>query len=155
MEVCIDRSTMISKAQSVLFYIIEYAFLLILGGSIYYGIEIAFRGHSHITMFLVGGICFIFIGLINEVIDWNMAFFLQMILGDIIVLIVEFVSGVYLNIYLQLGIWDYSNMPFNLMGQICLPFALLWLPIIAIAIVLDDWVKYLLFHGNKPSYHIF
>ena len=106
-------------------------------------------------MFLLLCICFIFIGLINEVIDWNMAFFLQMILGDIIVLIVEFISGVYLNIYLQLGIWDYSSMPFNLMGQICLPFALLWLPIIAIAIVLDDWVKYLLFHGNKPSYHIF
>lgn len=149
------RYNMLNYAQSILFYIMEYAFLILLGGSIYYGIEIAFRGYSHIAMFFVGGICFIFIGLINEVIDWDMAFWIQMIIGDIIVLIIEFVSGVYLNIHLQLDIWDYSNMPFNIMGQICLPFALLWLPIIAIAIILDDWIKYILFHGEKPNYHIF
>lgn len=140
------------KSLNCLGYIIEYLFLLILGGSIYYGIELLWRGHSHITMFFVGGLCFIAIGLINEIFRWDMLFWYQLIIGDIIVLIIEFISGMYLNVYLGLTIWDYSNLPFNIYGQICIPFALLWLPVIAFAIVLDDWVKYLLFHGEKPTY---
>lgn len=132
---------------------LEYAFLLLLGGSIYYSIEILYRGYSHFSMFLVGGICFILIGLINEIIDWSMPFIKQMIIGDCIVLLVEFIAGCILNLWLKLNIWDYSNLPFNLLGQICLPFALLWLPIIAFAIVLDDWVKYLLYRGKRPHYN--
>ena len=131
---------------------LEYLFLFVLGGSIYYGIELLYRGYSHFAMIPVGGLCFILIGLINEVFPWDMAFWKQMIIGDIIVLIVEFTSGCILNLWLGLGIWDYSNLPFNLLGQICLPFALLWLPIIAVAIVLDDWAKYILGKGDKPRY---
>ena len=142
----------LSKCQSVFFYILEYIFLLILGGSIYYGIEVLWRGHSHISMFFVGGLCFILIGLINEIFSWDMLFWWQLIIGDIVVLVVEFIAGMYLNVYLGLGVWDYSNLPLNLCGQICLPFALLWLPIIALAVFVDDWTKYLLFHGEKPRY---
>lgn len=131
---------------------IEYLFLLILGGSIYYGIEILYRGYSHLSMILVGGLCFIEIGLINEVLSWNMKFWKQVLIGDILVLITEFTSGVILNICLGLNVWDYSNLPFNLLGQICLPFAIMWLPIVAVAIVLDDWVKYILGKGDKPRY---
>lgn len=131
---------------------IEYLFLLILGGSIYYGIEILYRGYSHLSMILVGGLCFIEIGLINEVLSWNMKFWKQVLIGDILVLITEFVSGIILNIWLCLNVWDYSNLPFNLLGQICLPFAIMWLPIVAVAIVLDDWVKYILGKGDKPKY---
>lgn len=131
---------------------IEYVFLLILGGSIYYGIEILYRGYSHLSMILVGGLCFIEIGLINEVLSWDMKFWKQVLIGDILVLITEFVSGVILNIWLGLNVWDYSNLPFNLLGQICLPFAIMWLPIVAVAIVLDDWVKYILGKGDKPKY---
>lgn len=131
---------------------IEYLFLLILGGSIYYGIELIYRGYSHLSMILVGGLCFIEIGLINEVLSWNMKFWKQVLIGDILVLITEFISGVILNILLGLNIWDYSNLPFNLLGQICLPFAIMWLPIVAIAIILDDWTKYILGKGDKPKY---
>ena len=141
-----------TKPQQYLMYVIEYLFLLILGGTIYYGIEILFRGYSHVTMFFVGGMCLILIGLINEIIDWNMLFWKQMIIGDICVLILEFVFGCIFNLILGWDVWDYSNMPFNLLGQICLPFAILWLPIVALAIVVDDWTKYLLFHGRKPHY---
>lgn len=131
---------------------LEYLFLFLLGGSIYYGIEILYRNYSHIAMILVGGICFILIGLINEVLSWNMLFWKQVIIGDLLVLTVEFISGCILNLWLGLGIWDYSNLPFNLLGQICLTFAILWLPIIAFAIILDDWVKYILGKGKKPEY---
>ena len=142
----------LSRSESIFFYILEYMTLFLMGGFIYYGIEILWRGHSHSSMFIVGGICLILIGLINEIFPWDMLFWFQMIIGDIIVLTIEFISGCYLNIYLGLGVWDYSNLPFNLMGQICLPFALLFLPVIAFAIVFDDWIKYILFHGSKPHY---
>ena len=143
---------MIHKPLKYLLYVFEYLFLLILGGAIYYGIEVLWRGYSHVAMFFVGGMCFILIGLINEVIDWNMVFWKQMIIGDLCVLTLEFAFGVIFNIILKQNIWDYSNLPFNLFGQICLPFAILWLPIVAIAIVLDDWIKFLFFHGKKPQY---
>lgn len=142
----------LTRSQSIFFYILEYMTLFLLGGFIYYNIEILWRGHSHPSMFIVGGLCLILIGLINEVFPWDILFWIQMIIGDIIVLTLEFISGCYLNIYLGLGIWDYSNLPFNILGQICLPFALLFLPVIAFAIVFDDWVKYILFHGDKPHY---
>ena len=103
-------------------------------------------------MFFVGGMAFILIGLINEIIDWNMLFWYQMIIGDICVLILEFVFGCIFNLILEMNVWDYSDLPFNLLGQICLPFALLWLPVVALAIVVDDWTKYILFHGKKPYY---
>lgn len=143
---------MINKPLKYLLYVFEYLFLLILGGAIYYGIEVLWRGYSHVAMFFVGGMCFILIGLINEVIDWNMVFWKQMIIGDLCVLTLEFAFGVIFNIILKQNIWDYSNLSFNLFGQICLPFAILWLPIVAIAIVLDDWIKFLFFHGKKPQY---
>ena len=144
--------TQLSKAQHILFYILEYIMLFTLGGSIYYTIEILYRGHSHISMFIVGGVCFILIGLINEVVSWDMLFWTQLLIGDVIVLVIEFVTGLVVNVWLGLDVWDYSDMPFNLMGQICLPFAFLWLPIIAFAIVLDDYCKYLFFHGKRPTY---
>lgn len=135
------------------YYLMEYLFLLVLGGSIYYGIEILYRGYSHVTMFFVGGSCFICIGLINELIRWDMPLWRQLVLGDAIVLCIEFVSGCIINIWMHLGVWDYSDMPCNLLGQICLPFAILWIPVIWFAIVVDDWTKYLLFHGKKPHYN--
>ena len=142
----------LTKAQSDFFYIMEYLFLLVLGGAIYYGLECLWRGHSHVSMFFVGGLCFVLIGLINEIMPWDTPFWKQVLFGEIVVLTLEFVSGCILNLWLKLNVWDYSDMPFNLLGQICLPFALLWIPIIAFAIILDDWVKYLLFHGEKPRY---
>lgn len=131
---------------------LEYCFLFLFGGIIYYGIEIAFRGYSHWSMIIVGGLCFILIGLINEVLPWDTLFWKQIIIGDIIVLIVEFISGCIINLYLGWDVWDYSNLPFNLLGQICLPFALLWLPVVALAIVVDDYVKWFIGRGEKPRY---
>ena len=49
----------------------------------------------------------------------------------------ELVTGMILNVWLGLGIWDYSGMPFNYKGQICLPFSILWIFVSIAAIVLD------------------
>lgn len=126
--------------------------LILVGGLLYLLIEILFRGYSHWTMFIVGGLCFYFVGLINETnISWDMSIWLQAFIGMCVITAVEFISGFILNIWLGLRIWDYSDLPFNLFGQICLPFSIAWYFISIPAIVLDDWLRYLM-GGEKPHY---
>ena len=122
------------------------------GGLLYIVIELVCRGYTHWTMFFVGGLCFVLVGAINEVIPWEMSFILQCIIGGAIITAVEFVSGCIINLWLGWAVWDYSNMPLNLLGQICLPFSLLWVLISAVAIVFDDYIRYYLFGEEKPNY---
>ena len=135
--------------------LIQFLTLFIIGGSVYVMIELAFRGRSHWTMFLLGGFCFYLIGLINEFYPWDMPLISQMFISSIIITTLEFIFGVILNIWLKLGIWDYSNMPYNLCGQICLLFSILWFLLSSVAIILDDFVRWKLFGEEKPRYHIF
>jgi len=129
--------------------------LFLTGGILYLIIEILWRGHTHWTMGVVGGLCFILIGAINEFFPWNMSLILQGIIGSIIVTIVEFLSGIILNVWLNLNIWDYSNLPFNIMGQICLPFIIAWIGLSIIAVLVDDWLRYKWFNEEKPHYTLF
>lgn len=129
----------------------KYLLFFILGGTIYYFIEIMFRGYSHISMFILGGICYILIGFINEYFPWEMYLEVQVLIGTLTVLILEFLTGLIVNVWLGWGIWDYSNMPLNIMGQICVPFALLWMPLVLIAIVLDDCCRHFL-GEDYPNY---
>lgn len=122
------------------------------GGNLYYLIELLWRGCSHISMVAVGGLCFWLIGLINEKIPWEMPLYQQMGIGAVIVTAVELISGIILNIILKLGIWDYSDMPFNLLGQICLPFSIAWFFLSLAAILLDDYMRYWMFGEEKPHY---
>ena len=126
--------------------------LIGIGGLIYAMIELVFRGRTHWTMLIVGGLCFWLIGLVNEVIPWEVAFWKQCLLGSLIVTVVEFFSGCIINLGLGWNVWDYSNLPLNLLGQICLPFSLMWVLISAVAVVLDDYLRYWLYGEEKPHY---
>ena len=114
--------------------------IFLIFGFLYICIELLYRGHTHISMFFVGGLCGILIGLINDNTP-DISLFHQCILGTIIVTLIEFISGCYLNIYLGLGVWDYSRMPFNLLGQVCLPFSIIWMFLSIPVIYLDDYLK--------------
>ena len=132
----------------------KYLFLFCTGGAVYSDIEILFRGHTHWTMYIVGGVCFILLGLLNEVTDWEIPLLWQAIDGGIIITLVEFVAGCIVNLWLGWCVWDYSNMPFNILGQICLPFSVLWCLLSVIGIILDDWLRYIFFEEEKPRYKI-
>ena len=128
--------------------------LICIGGLLYILIEILFRGHSHWTMFCVGGLCFWLIGLLNEILPWEMLLWKQGIVGAVIVTTVEFISGCIINLWLGWNVWDYSDMPFNLLGQICLPFSIAWIGLSVMAIVIDDCLRYWLFGEEKPHYKL-
>lgn len=134
---------------------LKHAALALIGGCIYYAIEVAWRGHSHWTMAVLGGICFVLVGGINEFFPWSMPLALQGVIGAAIITALEFMSGVVLNVWLGLDIWDYSAMPLNVLGQICLPFTLLWVPLSIVAVVLDDWLRHWLFGEERPYYTLF
>jgi uncharacterized membrane protein len=130
----------------------KYIFLFLIGGMAYYLLEILWRGRSHWTMIFVGGICFLLCGLLNEVFTWEMPLWMQMLICSISITGVEFVAGCVLNLWLHMGIWNYENMPCNVLGQVCLPFTILWFFVSLIAIVLDDWLRYRFFGEERPRY---
>ena len=138
---------------------IKPAALFCAGGSIYILIEILWRAArsstpTHWTMFILGGLCFLLIGAINEYLPWEISIWLQTVIGAIGVLVLEFVFGCILNLWLKLNVWDYSNEPFNILGQVCLPFAFAWTVLSAVGIVLDDYLRYWLFGEEKPKYRV-
>ena len=59
--------------------LLKYYTLGTLGGLIYVFIELMWRGYSHWSMFLLGGVCFIALGLINEILPWQMPLTAQML----------------------------------------------------------------------------
>ena len=115
------------------------ATIFIIFGLIYGLLEILWRGYTSLSMIIVGGICGLIIGLINEKIDCSVLS--QMVIGMVIVTVIEFVSGYVLNIKLGLGIWDYSNMKYNFMGQICPQFSMAWFFLSYAIIYIDDYIR--------------
>ena len=132
--------------------ILKQIFLYVIGGLIYLLIEVLFRGHTHWTMFIVGGLCFALIGLLNEYPNFRLSLIYQGILGSIIITVIEFISGIIINIILKWNVWDYSNQPLNLLGQICLPFSLAWIFLAIIAVFVDDILRYIIFKEEIPKY---
>jgi uncharacterized membrane protein len=123
-------------------------------GMIYFTAEGFWRGWTNIAMLFVGGLCCVLIGLLDEFPkQYKLKIWQQCILGTLIILTIEFVSGVILNIWLKLHIWDYSNTWGNIKGQICVPYAILWFILTPFVIWLDDFLRWKMF-GEEEPYHI-
>ncbi len=134
--------------------IFEAGILFALGGIFYLLIELLWRGYSHWTMFFLGGTCFLLLGLINEFYDFSIPLVLQMFFGAVIITALEFIAGYILNIRMGLEVWDYSALPLNILGQISLPYMILWFFLSAACIITDDWLRYALFDEERPHYKI-
>lgn len=131
---------------------LKHLVLFVIFGAIYVIIELLYREYSHWTMFIVGGLCGICVGLLNEVFPWSMPIWTQAGIGAVMITAIEFVCGVVVNLWLGWNVWDYSNTPLNILGQVCLPFSLIWFALAHAAIVLDDYLRYWLFNEEKPHY---
>ena len=132
----------------------KYLVLMATGGLLYVALELVWRGRSHWTMFLLGGICFVALGLINEILPWSMALWKQILIGAAIVTALEFITGCTVNLWLGWNGGDYSRLPGNILGQICPQYCLLWLPVNLAGIVLDDWLRYWWWGEERPRYKI-
>ena len=101
------------------------AFVFLTGCFVYSLLEISSRGFTHWTMTLTGGliltILYEMFTHLKKVPLWQ-----KCILGSLIITAVEFTVGVTVNIIFGWNVWNYSDMPLNILGQICLPFTVLW-----------------------------
>ena len=101
------------------------AFVFLTGCFAYGLMEITARGYTHWTMALTGGLILTVLYEINKNL-FNAPMWQKCLLGSLIITSVEFTVGVIDNIIMGWQVWDYSDMPFNILGQICLPFTVLW-----------------------------
>lgn len=121
-------------------------------GFIYYLLEETIRfGDSKPIMIVIGGICSIAIGLINEYPSfYNLKMYQMSAIGTLIVLAIEYISGMILNVWLHMNVWDYTGIWGNINGQICLPYSLPWFFIcVPLAIWCDDYLRWKLFGEEK------
>jgi uncharacterized membrane protein len=131
---------------------LRVATICLWGGFLYYLAEIAWRGYSHPSMYILGGICFLQLGKINDFLSWDLGLIWQALIGAVCVTFMELLGGLVINVWLGLGVWDYSDKPFNFLGQICLSQSFLWIPLSAMAVVLADYLNHYLFGDRKPRY---
>lgn len=133
---------------------LKLLFLFAAGGLLYNVVELFYRGWTHWTMFFLGGLCFLCLGAINEIIPWDMPLLQQVLIGACIITGLEFAAGCIVNLWLSWGVWDYSQIPGNILGQICPQFFGLWLFIALAGIILDDYLRYWMFDEEKPHYKL-
>lgn len=133
---------------------LKLMFLFAAGGLLYNLLELFYRGWTHWTMFFLGGLCFIALGAINEVIPWAMPLWQQMLIGAGIITGLEFATGCIVNLWLGWGVWDYSGIPGNILGQVCPKFFGLWLLAALAGIILDDCLRYWWWQEEQPHYNV-
>ncbi len=97
------------------------------------GIEVLYDNTSHRSMGLVGGIAFV---ICSYVIKLELSYWINCFIFANVIVALEYISGRIYNKDYQ--IWDYRKIPFNLHGQICLPFYLIWMVVISPVIMWLD-----------------
>ena len=120
--------------------LIKQFYVFSMGGGIYFIIELIYRGYSHPFMFVIGGFCVLFLYKINYWLS-DKSVILKAFLGSIAISMTEFISGCILNVWFDMNIWNYSNLPLNIFGQISLLFSFYWFLLCIPAIFLLNKIK--------------
>lgn len=124
------------------------------GGLLYGLLEVLWRGYTHWTMLVLAWALCIPLDIANEHLPWDWPLWLQALVGGTVITAAELASGLILNVWLGLNVWNYSPLPGNLWGQICPQFWLLWCLLSAPVILLFDWLCYWLDGGARPTYRL-
>jgi len=134
--------------------ILRHIFCWVICGVLYCGLEILWRGYTHWTMGVLAAVLCVPLDLANEFFDWNLGLLWQAVSGGLIITAAEFIAGIVLNLWLKLDIWDYTNLRFNLLGQVCPQFTILWIFLSAVMIPIFDALEWKMCGGEKPRYKI-
>ena len=121
-------------------FIKKYGLLFTIGALGYAAIELIWRGRTHWSMMIAGGLCFILFSMVAELLEGR-NIILKAALCAIGVTAIEFIFGVVFNVWLGMGVWDYSDRSFNILGQICPQFTVLWAGIAIVFLPLADVIN--------------
>lgn len=136
--------------------IFENIIMCLIGGTLYVGVEILMRGYSHYSMFVCGGMCFLLVGATGKNILENnrravKAIVNIMIMGSLIITTLELGTGIVVNLLFRMNVWDYSDMNYNVMGQICPLFSALWALLSLPCVYINSVIRKYIF-GEKIEY---
>lgn len=90
----------------------------------------------------------------GEVMHWSEPMWIQIIRAVLFLTSLEFMTGIICNKWLKIEIWDYRDQPFQLCGQICLPFMVMFSGLLCLAIVLGGVVLWGVYGEEKPEFHV-
>lgn len=128
----------------------ENALIFLFGGFVYCGIEVGFRGFTHWSMGVTGGACLVLIYRFRlrhpEKSLWK-----KCLVSSGIITALEFLAGIIVNLILHWNVWDYSSVPMNLLGQICLPFSVMWCVLSIPALGICRWFQEKVFSPPAAS----
>lgn len=111
----------------------------LVGGTLYSILEILWRGYTHWTMYIAGGVCFSMIYALNDRAHWPFA--AKCAYGAVFITLIEFQIGCVVNLILDWKVWDYSLIRGNVMGQICPQFTFVWFLLCIPGLFLAEAVK--------------
>lgn len=129
-------------------------------GTLYFFIEVVWKTASgrpetvSWTMLLLAVILAVPLERFGCELPWEMPLAAQAAVCGTAVTAAEFGAGLVLNVWLGMGVWDYSGMAGNLMGQVCPQFLLVWTALSAVGIVMLDWMRYAVEGGERPRYRL-
>lgn len=130
------------------------------GGAAYFLLEVAYktaRGEPERiswTMLVLAAILCIPIERAGAEMPWDVPLWMQAAGCAVLVTATELIAGLILNVWLGLGVWDYSDLWGNLWGQICLQFAAIWWGLCLVFIPVFDWMRYAVAGGERPRYRV-
>ena len=103
----------------------EYGFVFLIGGVGYSLIELGWRGYTHWSMALAGGVCLMILYGIQTSLPggWLLR---KGLMAALAVTGVEFFTGLLVNCIFRWNVWDYSELPGNILGQVCPLYTCFW-----------------------------
>lgn len=128
------------------------------GGTLYFLLEVAYKtltGHPdriNWTMLVVALILCIPVERCGAQLPWSCPLWLQALCCAGAVTVVELLAGCVINLWLHMNVWDYSNLPFNLLGQICPQYSAIWFVLCLAFIPIFDWLRWAVEGGEFPAY---
>ena len=130
------------------------------GGTVYFLLEVAWKtatGKPESISWTMLALAILLTAAVERCgyqLPWKVPLWIQSLACAALVTTVEFFAGVILNIWLGLGIWDYSNLPGNVLGQICPQFAAVWFGLCLVFIPAFDWMRWSVEGGERPKYYL-
>lgn len=130
------------------------------GGTVYFLLEVIWKTATgrpesiSWTMLVLAVLLTIPVERCGEQLPWAVPLWLQALACAALVTAVELAAGLILNIWLGLGVWDYSDLPGNFIGQICPQFAAVWFGLCLVFIPAFDWMRWSVEGGERPKYYL-
>ena len=125
--------------------VLDRALVFGTGASFYSLLETLWRGHTHWSMGVTGGLVLLTVYTAER--RTRSPLWRGCLHAAGIITAYEFAVGCVVNLRLGWQVWDYSGQPGNLLGQVCPLFCFLWFLLSLPVLLLCGWLR----HHMEPE----